>query len=287
MSSTHQEHEAWTAAGSDVAAKNTYASIKKALEDVQRRRDLDIFLQGSYANSTNIRADSDVDVVVMTRQTFQGSADRLTGTARAAFDALPMATFSASDLRQEVLGALLAYYGASRVHRRNKCLKVDRRDGYVDADVVPCLQYRWYPCNSTVNYVEGITILPVNGGRIVNFPKRHIENGQQKNAACSGNYKKTVRQVKRLRNRAIAEGRLADGVASGYLLECLVYNVPSAQFVSDDSERVSKIVLWLKYTDKSTFMSCDGIHELFRTDPGMFSIPTAQSIIDVLWDAYY
>jgi hypothetical protein len=286
VSSTSQEHQAWTAAGSDVAAKNTYASIKKALEDLERRRDLDIFLQGSYANTTNIRADSDVDVVVMTRQTFQGSADRLTGSARAAFDALPMATFSATDLRQEVLVALMAYYGATRVHPRNKCIKVDRRDGYVDADVVPCLQYRWYPQNSTSSYVEGIALHPAGGGRIVNFPKRHIENGQQKNAACSGNYKKTVRQVKRLRNRAIAEGRLSHGVAPGYLLECMVYNVPSAQFVSDDSARLSKIVLWLKYADKSPFMSCDGIHELFRTDPGMFRIPTAQSIIDALWDAY-
>jgi hypothetical protein len=61
MTSTPQEHMKWTAAGSNTAAQNTYASIRQALKELASRRSLDIFLQGSYANATNIRADSDVD----------------------------------------------------------------------------------------------------------------------------------------------------------------------------------------------------------------------------------
>ena len=289
MSATRQEHQDWTAAGSDVVAQRTYASVQKALEVVKMRHDLEIFLQGSYANATNIRADSDVDVVVMTRQTFQGSVDRLGAAARASFDALPAATFGATDLRAEVMKALVAYYGQSRVHPKNKCIKIDKRDGYADADVVPCLQYRWFTSaysDVTSQYVEGIAIHPLHGGRIINFPKEHIKNGQSKNGRCSGTYKSTVRQVKRLRNRAVDQGLLADGIAPGYLLECMVYNAPDGKFVGDDSKRLLDVVLWLKYADKMGFKSCDGIHDLFRTDPGGFNVPTAQRIVDALWEAY-
>lgn len=289
MSSTWQERQAWTAAGSDVAAQNTYTSIKKALEEVGRRRDVEIFLQGSYANATNIRADSDVDVVVMTRQTFQGSVERLGPTAKQRFDALPPATFSVDDLRTEVTKALAAYYGSDRVHSRNKCIQVDAKAGYVDADVVPCLQYRWYPTaysDISSGYVEGIALNPLRGGQIINFPKEHIKNGQAKNLRCSSRYKPTVRQVKRLRNRAVDLGLLRDGVAPGYLLECMVFNAPDLKFVSDDSARLLDVLAWLKFADKSAFTSCDGIHSLFGTDPGGFNTLTAQMITNALWEAY-
>jgi predicted nucleotidyltransferase len=288
MTSTSQERKSWTTAGSDTAAQNTYASIRKALADIEQRRGVEIFLQGSYANSTNIRADSDVDIVVMTRLAFQGARERLGRAAQARYDALPPASFTGTDLRQEVTNALASYYGGSRVHPRNKCIRVDRTPGYVDADVVPCVEYHWYrgADSNLSDYVEGIAIRPVAGGTIINFPKEHISNGQTKNTLCSGRYKETVRQVKRLRNRAVDEGRLQDGVAPGYLLECMVYNVLTDKFVADDSTRLSNVVLWLKFASKTDFRSCDGIHFLFRTDPGGFDTGTAQTIIDALWEAY-
>ncbi|MEW6155364.1 MAG: nucleotidyltransferase [Actinomycetota bacterium] len=289
MTATRQEHENWTAAGSDVAAKNTYSSIRRALAEVSQRRDIEVFLQGSYANATNIRNDSDVDIVVMTRQTFQGATERLSPAAQDQYHALPEARFTRDDLRREVTSALVTYYGAGRVHERNKCIKVDKAPGYVDADVVPSLQYRWYRTPGSGlhgDFVEGIAIHPLRGGRIINFPKEHIANGQAKNSVCSGRYKESVRQVKRLRNRAVDEGRLRDGVAPGYLLECMVYNVPTDRFVSDDSDRLSSVILWLKHANRSGFLSCDRIHRLFKTDPGNFSVESAQLIIDALWDAY-
>lgn len=287
MSSTPQERSNWTAAGSDASAQKTYASIRAALAEIEQRRNVEIFLQGSYANATNIRADSDVDVVVMTKVTFQGSVERLGSVARARYDALPPSTFSSSDLRSEVVAALSSYYGSHRVHERNKCVKVDAAAGYVDADVVPALQYRWYrdPNSDLTEFVEGISISPLRGGRIVNFPKSHIRNGQIKNALCDGRYKATVRQVKRLRNRAVDSGLLASGVAPGYLLECLVYNVATTEFVSDDSKRLINVVSNLKFADKRPFVSCDGIHSLFETDPGQFDVVAAQAIVDALWEA--
>lgn len=289
MTSTPAERKAWTAAGADTAAKNTYNSIRTALKDIEAQRNVQVFLQGSYANHTNVRADSDVDVVVMTTLTFTGSIDRLGPTSRAAWDALPTSPYTYVDLRAEVTSALNGYYGASRVHPKNKCIKVDATPGYVDADVVPCLQYRWFPStysNISTDFIEGVSIFPQIGSRIINFPKEHIKNGEAKNAAAYGNYKSTVRQMKRLRTRAVQTGFLADGIAPGYLLECMTYNVPNLKFSSDPSQRLQDVILWLKHADKASFKSCDGIHLLFQTDPGDFKVATAQTIIDALWAAF-
>lgn len=289
MTSTTLERKSWTAAGADVAMRNTYASIQKALAGIESKYGAEIFLQGSYANHTNIRNDSDVDIVVMSTFSFQGSAERLGPIAKARYAALSPAPFTVRDLRAEVTAALSSYYGESRVDPRNKCIRVLKKPGYVDADIVPCIEYHWYPSPDSdiySDYVEGVTIHPRDGGRIINFPKEHLSNGQTKNGLCHDRYKATVRQIKRLRNRAVSEGRLADNVAPGYLLECMTYNVPPSAFVYDDSERLSKVVLWLMYADKTSFWSADGIHHLFYDDPGNFDIDTAQMIIDALWEAY-
>jgi predicted nucleotidyltransferase len=286
VATTEFERRSWTATGADTAAQNTYASVKAALAPVLERRSIDVFLQGSYANSTNIRADSDVDIVVMTRETFQGSASRLSAAALDTYRAFPAAIYTETDLRAEVTAALVDYYGASRVHPRNKCIRVDKRDGYVDADIVPCLEYHYYPYSHTTStYIEGIVIHPRQGVRIINYPKEHIENGRTKNDECSDRYKPTVRQVKRLRNRAVAMGVLRNGQAPGYLLECMVYNVPPSEFAYDDAKRLWDVTFWLKLADKSGFLSCDRIHQLFVDDPGNFTVGEAQAIADALWQA--
>jgi hypothetical protein len=222
----------------------------------------------------------------MTTRAFSGSVERLTRDARAAYNALPAASYDAADLRTEVTDALVAYYGADRVTPRNKCIKVAKRDGYVDADVVPCIQYRWYRYGwSQTDYIEGIKIVPRTGSATVNFPKEHIRNGENKSKSAGGHYKETVRQVKHLRNRAIEEGHLEDGVAPGYLLECMTFNAPDSLFVADDVKRLVAVVDWLRRSDKSGFRSCDMIHTLFGTDPGGFDAGTGRMIADALWEA--
>ena len=286
MATTEVERRSWTAVGADTAAQKTYSSVGAALSPVLEKHDVEVFLQGSYANHTNIRDDSDIDIVVMNREAFQGSIERLGAAARASYESLPAGTYGSSALRADVTAALSHYYGTSRVHARNKCIRVDKHDGYVDADVVTCLEYRYYPHAHTVyDYIEGIAIHPLQGGRIINFPKQHIKNGRAKNTECLDRYKPTVRQVKRLRNRAVGQGLLADRQAPGYLLECMVFNAPTSEFVHDDAKRLWDVVLWLKVTDKSNFWSCDRVHHLFIDDPGKFSASGAQVIADALWAA--
>jgi predicted nucleotidyltransferase len=289
MTTNAQQHLSWTSRGADTAAQATYASIRVALKEIMTRRDVEVFLQGSYANHTNVRADSDVDIVVMTKQVFTGDFNTLSYTSRLVWDRLPTATYSVAQLRIDVYDALKEYYGESRVHIRNKCILVDGFNGRVDADVVPCMQYRWFTkpdATISTDYIEGIQIQPLEGSTIINFPKSHIRNGEAKNSNAYGEYKATVRQMKRLRTFAVDNHFLRDRIAPGYLLECMTYNAPDERFQYGDSDRLMKVLSWLKYADKSKFLACDRIHTLFGTDPGGFSIQIAQEILDALWEAY-
>ena len=232
-----------------------------------------------------------MDVVARSDRTFRSNKARLSAGARQRYDRIySPATYRAAELRRDVKRALVEYYGARWVSEKDKCLKVAKRSGYVDADVVPAFQYRYFrssnPSDIRRDWVEGIIIYPRSGGTIINYPKEHIRNGQAKNKACGGRYKSTVRQIKRLRNRAVAEGRIKKSESPGYLLECMTYNVPNSMFISNDSDRLLKVVSHLKSTDKSGFISCDRIHTLFGTDPGNFSTSQAQRVADALRDAY-
>ena len=65
----------WTKPASDTEEQkisNTIEMIKSAINSCRDLDDLtiDIFVQGSYANNTNVRTNSDVDVCVMLTSTF-------------------------------------------------------------------------------------------------------------------------------------------------------------------------------------------------------------------------
>jgi hypothetical protein len=67
MAIPESQLETWCNQGATVTSSAAYTSIKAALGDPKSKvRDLntEIYLQGSYGNTTNIYADSDVDVVV-------------------------------------------------------------------------------------------------------------------------------------------------------------------------------------------------------------------------------
>lgn len=113
MTTTETERRNWTAVGADTAAQRTYASVRVALEPVLQRHDVDVFLQGSYANHTNVRVDSDVDIVVMNRDSFQGSVERLDPSAAASYNNLPLGTYTAAALHLEEAASISVVHDAS------------------------------------------------------------------------------------------------------------------------------------------------------------------------------
>lgn len=285
----------WITPGAKDAAASTYASIKTALESYTGLKEIDyeVFLQGSYANATNTRGDSDVDIVVMLKSSFIPDISNLSPAEkiRHEINKIPPSIY-APEFRQLVENALALRYGNSHVHPKDKCIRVDKTSGYVDADVVPALQYRRfksYPQRGLPEYIEGISIHPSSGGNIVNFPKIHLKNGQHKNLLCLDRYKKTVRQLKRLRRACVNAGLFDKRDAPGYLLECLVYNVPNEHFVVDDIERFYRILVNLNSTSTSVmaseFYACDGIHKLFIDDPGRHDPHRTERVISAMRQA--
>lgn len=293
MTITSTELRSFTAQGAQTAMQATYASVKAALAGAPSLAGLeyDVFLQGSYANDTNTRGDSDVDIVLMLTTSYIPDTARLSSEERSAYEASRIpATVTAQSFRDRVEQALVAYYGRGRVQPKNKCLRIPKNPGYVDADVVPALQHRLYtsyPAYSDPKFIEGIAITPLSGSRIVNYPKEHIANGQTKNGVCSQNYKPTVRQVKRLRRKAVDQRLLSPSAAPGYLLECMVSNVPTATFTSDEVDRVISVVAWLNAHSAANLAegiwSGDRIHRLFVDDPGHHDPHNAKHVLETLW----
>ena len=71
--------ETWSHQGAVTTAKQTHESIRKALDPYIWPTGVkyEVYLQGSYKNTTNIRGDSDVDVVAQLNSTFQRDLSEL------------------------------------------------------------------------------------------------------------------------------------------------------------------------------------------------------------------
>lgn len=73
MTISEAQLEVWANQGAVVLSKQTHESIRLALaadSSLIKGKDYEIYLQGSYRNTTNIRGDSDVDIVVELKSTF-------------------------------------------------------------------------------------------------------------------------------------------------------------------------------------------------------------------------
>lgn len=285
MPITVSDTTSWTNIGAQQAAQATYAAVKAAIEQHPelKRHNLEIFLQGSYANSTNIIGDSDVDIVVMSKRTFYYDIDSLSSIEKYQYhqDFPGTATYTADQLRRDVHDALVTYFGKDRVEPKKKCIRVHKRDGYLDADVVPAFPYRLYRRYSGYGspYIEGTMIFPPLASAIINYPKEHKRNGEVKNRLTTDNFKPTVRQFKNLKKRAVNAGRLDAKLAPGYLVECMVYNVPDHLFHSSHHDRMLAILRWLLQAELQGFKSADEVHRLFRTDPGNFSAVIGKDVV--------
>ena len=232
----------WRKQGATTTSSQIYASVQACLNaDVSKISSLDyeIFLQGSYKNDTNIYADSDVDVVVQLKTTWNRDISQLSSDETQRYLATyPNATYLWEHFYRDVLATLSAYY-KEPVSTSGKVPKIKTMGGYT-ADIVIATDYRRYTNfqSDRINkYVEGTKFIVPNGGNreVINYPKIHYENGVSKNGASSTNgwYKPTVRMFKNIRNKMIDDGKITSKLAPSYFLECLIYNVPDSCFSSD------------------------------------------------------
>ena len=234
MKYSEQTLLSWTAPLSDSElqrVENTIKMIKCAIDANAELKtmEIEVFNQGSFANNTNVRSESDIDVCVMLKDTFhceypEGGNDEYYG--------FTSSNFTFQQYRDLVKKALQDKFRAEYVYDGNKSLKIRENTYHVQADVVPTFQLRNYSYNksrSASNFVEGTWFISKSGQRIANYPKVHIKNGTAKNNRTGYKYKKLVRIMKHIKNEMVGDGKANGDKITSFLVECLVWNIPDSK----------------------------------------------------------
>ena len=240
MKYTEDTLKVWTSPLSNTEeqrVENTVSMIKNAVTRYSALSDctMEIFAQGSYANNTNVRQNSDVDICIMLTSTFFG--EYIDGKTSADYG-FTDGSISYADYKSLIIKALKEKFGNSAVDVGNKCINIRENSYHVNADVVPAFQYRNYKTIGSIDpekYIEGIKYLANDDNTIINYPKEHIRNGRQKNNNTNYEYKKLVRIMKHIRNNMVDE-RIVDGdKITSFLMECLIWNVPNATITGNST----------------------------------------------------
>lgn len=193
-------------------------------------RDVKIFVQGSYANNTNVRTQSDVDIAIVQEDVFDYQLrPDVTKSRYNIIDPL----VSAISFKDEVQSYLVATF-KSDVVRKNKSIKINGNTYRKDTDTVPCRRYRDYRKDYTYNinsFIGGIKIFADDGTIIINYPEQHISNGRAKNVSTNSYYKKMVRIAKVIRNQMIDSRISSASSVSSFGIESLLWNIPDAVYL--------------------------------------------------------
>jgi len=265
----------WSHHHSGMASKQAHVSIRDSLtshkgwaKGIKYR----VFLQGSYKNDTNLRRDSDVDVVVQLAIKLRPRVAALNGEELEQDQAHKFALERWQSFRDQVFKALRATYGTKAVISGRKSLKLSKGKIPASADVVVTLH-----CETGLAFY-----LPSERRWVVSYPQQHYERGVKKERATSGRYKRTIRMVKAARNHLVENGALKDGTAPSYFIECLLYNVPNEFFKPSLGQSYCSIVEYLASADFQQFVCQNGVCELFGQSKDLWNMNRAQKFVRAL-----
>jgi hypothetical protein len=268
MTISESQLKNWANQGGTTAAEDTHKSIRYALRQYNWPNGVEYedYLQGSYRNFTNIYVNSDVDLVVELVSTFYHNPIDEASIKAIGFSA---ATYEWGRFRQDVINALIAYYGSQYIDTSGgKSVKVLPNNGRLKGDVVVAAKYKYYDGARLV--AEGITFWNTkNGQQIVNYPKRHFDNGSAKNANTSQWYKPAIRMFKNAREQIYKNKSWLAGKFPSYFVECLLYNVPNSKFGVSYQDIYCNLVNWLEAeldSNPSSFVCQNEMFYLFGSD---------------------
>jgi len=217
--------------------RHAITAVRKAVNAsaLITKHDIEVFVQGSYRNNTNVRLESDVDICVRCTDVFfddYSIAKRVTRTQTG----YASSTYTYAQLKDDVGAALRAYFGKDEVKRGNKAFDLHENTYRVDADVVATFEYRLFTdriVDGEYLYHAGTKFYSDDGKEVINWPHQNYENGAAKNKRTGRRFKGMVKVLKSLACEMIEKGiKVAEPIPS-YLAECLVYNVPDAGFNHD------------------------------------------------------
>lgn len=217
----------WTGPSSDTEKDKqdrTERMIRQAIDSHEpfSNCSLRVYAKGSYANNTNVRSDSDVDVAVeCTEVQYWEESVKGNHTPGRSYEGI----WTPAKLRAELLSALKVKFPGQVDASGSTAIQINSNSARVDADVVPCFSYRYYLKSETR---DGTKIFKTDGSSIVNYPAQQMENGIAKNKRTGYAYKKGVRLLKRIENAMAEDGTFRE--LPSFFMECLAYNCPDTIF---------------------------------------------------------
>lgn len=217
----------WTGPSSDTEKDKQDRTERMILQAIDSHAafnncSLKVYAKGSYANNTNVRSDSDVDIAVeCTDVLYWGKSEERNHTPGDPYEGI----WTPAKLRAELLSAMKAKFPGQVDSKGSTAIQINSNSARVDADVVPCFSFRYY---MKYGSRDGTKIFKTDGTSIVNYPVQQIENGIAKNKRTGYAYKKGVRLLKRIENAMAEDGTFRE--LPSFFMECLAYNCPDNVF---------------------------------------------------------
>jgi hypothetical protein len=213
-----------------------------------------VYAKGSYANNTNVRRDSDVDIAVeFTDCAYYRAANSV--TLAEPKPAPYTGDWTPARWRQEIVAALVKKFGSGSVDTSGSvAINVPAVVGSRPSiDIVPSFTYYLYDNPSRTSTRVGTCVFPKAGDKIVNWPQQQFDNGVAKNNATGGRYKYYARALKNAENTLAVEGVITE--LPSYFMECLIYNVDDETLKSGDLNKgfdASLVALYKRLQNEST-----------------------------------
>ncbi|MBI5195151.1 MAG: nucleotidyltransferase domain-containing protein [Nitrospirae bacterium] len=299
MNISEEQLSRWAKAPSETEEGKCQNTINRITEIVKNKfgNDVSVFLQGSYRNRTNVRQDSDVDIVVLHKSYYFPDVGGLSESDKTAYwKNFTESNYTFPQFKNDIHALLKDTFGTSMVTRKNKCIRVNGNDYRVNADVVPCFVHKRFCALSSVE-VEGVELVSDAGIHIHSFPKQHYDNGVTKNNDTEKMYKSVARILKNIRNELMGQGTILPNSMPSFFLECLVWNVlPNTLFKKSTYTATTRAVIatiWneMREPEKANnYAEISDLKWLFRGNPNRThqqALEISQTFSKIFVYAYY
>lgn len=270
--------------------QNSEKMVRDAIssDEKLKKKSTETFGQGSYANNTNVRLNSDIDINVCYTGGFFFDLPKDAEEKDVGIDHLSASEYTYSEFKDDVENALINKFGKEFIERNDKCITVLPNTNRIITDVVPTWSYRRY--NKNKSFESGTRFFSDNNKTITNFPKQHIANGIEKNKATSRRFKRLVRLHRQLRYKMIDDGEEVSDNITSFLLECLVWNVPNNKIDNYNSwnDRLKESIAFIfnntiKKSDCEEWGEVSELFYLFHSGR-KWSYSDVNKYMDTLWD---
>jgi hypothetical protein len=281
---------AWIKPSSDDEKEQQERAVKMVREAVSAHEafkgsDIAIYAKGSYRNNTNVRRDSDVDIVIELQNCFY--YDHAPSVPIPQPKPTPYTgAWTRESWRTEVGKAMMNAFPREVDTSGKIAINIARKPGSRPSiDVVPSYQYRWYTDGTLRRYATGSAVWSTELTKVVNWPQQQYDNGVAKNVAAGGRYKNFVRVLKNAENVLAAAGEIDE--MPSYFMECLVYNVDNSALQAGDLDEGFRATLVdlsarLEAEPFNRMLEPNDIKYLFHSSQ-KWTLDMARSLVKATW----